>query len=215
MGKPNRVTPFATIEALPGRGLFMGNRGGALHPRTGEHRIVRPFATRAWITCVLDWKPGVRAPQWIPGRYTPLFFLDEATAFAAGHRPCALCRRGAYLRFRDAWVAAGLVAAGAAAPRAAEMDARLHAERGEGRGAARRQRLHDAPAKSLPDGVMVTLDSRAWLLAGGQLWRWADGGYDGTRPHPSGSLRVLTPAATVAVLRAGYRPEIHPSAHGA
>lgn len=190
----NRVTPFGSIEELPGRGMLMGNRG-ILHDGT-EQRIRRRWTTKAWITCALEFK-GWRAPMWENRRWTPLFFLDEATAFAAGHRPCARCRRPDHLRFRVAWGDGALE----------EIDARLHRERVSGRGGA----LPVACRHALVDGSMVVVDYRAWLVADGALLPWSSEGYGPPRAVPD-RVGVLTPPALVDVIRNGYRPEVHPSA---
>jgi hypothetical protein len=180
----NRVTPFGAIEDLPGRGLFMGNRGILHQGRT----IRRRWASTAWITCVLSYK-GWRAARWQPGHYTPLFFLDEATALAAGHRPCALCRRGDFNRFRAAF--GGTLAR--------DVDGTLH-----------RERTGERPTVSrgdLVDGAMVALDDRAWLVRDGALHAWSMNGYGEQRRVPSSAV-LLTPPSTVVALRRGYRPVI-------
>ncbi|HYG91321.1 MAG TPA: hypothetical protein VD978_34265 [Azospirillum sp.] len=195
MPRPNRVTPFGTLIAVPERGAFMGNRG-RLHDASGS-LTRRRWTTKAWICCLLAFK-GRRRPLMQLGRYTELFFLDEATALAAGHRPCAECRRADFERFRAHWASGNGLAA---LPRAGEMDARLHAER--------LQAPYIAEVVALPDGAMVELPERpgtAWLLAGGRLHAWTPGGYAESVPIPEGSARVLTPRSTVAALAAGYRP---------
>jgi len=143
-----------------------------------------------------------------PGRWTALFFLDEATALAAGHRPCGYCRRAAYLSYAEAWRAGhGL----AERPRAVEMDAQLHAERVESR--SRRQRTSKARAGSLPDGVMIRHDGGPGLLAGGRVLPWSFAGYQAPVPlRQDATVEVLTPPSSVAALAAGYRPLLHPSA---
>jgi hypothetical protein len=183
------VTPFGTIEDLPGRGTYMGNRG-ILHE---GREIRRQWATKAWITCVLEFK-GWRAAQWEPGHYTPLFFLDEATALAAGHRPCALCRRADYNRFRLAFGDMPLK----------EVDATLHRER-----LARREET--TPAGEVPDGAMVALDGHAWLKCADTLLPWSSAGYAEPRRSPA-MLTVITPASIVAAIRNGYIPRVHGSA---
>lgn len=196
----NRVTPFGEILALPGRGLMMGNRG-ILHD---DHRhIVRFAQTRRWITCVLEYK-NIRRTVMRPHSYTELFFLDEATAFSAGHRPCAECRRADYTRFRNLWEACHDEPAGAGT-----MDARLQSERG----GARRKQTYAAELATLPDGTFIALDDRAWLLWGAKLLAWSGGGYTERRRRPALSqAQVLTPPSIVAIFLAGYRPMVHPSA---
>lgn len=207
MPRCNRVTPFGAIVADPARGTVMGNRG-VLHDAGG--RIRRPWSTTRWICCRLQFK-GRRRAVMTPDRWTELFFLDEAVALAAGHRPCAECRRDAYNAWRAAWMLAhGL----AAPPRAEAMDRVLHAARADP--ATRRPPVVTHPVAGLPDGAMIGLQDDpggAWLILGGRLWRWAASGYTEARPRPAvGAIRLLTPQPSVAVLAAGYRPHLHPSA---
>jgi hypothetical protein len=201
----NRVRPDQEIVADPARGTLMGNRG-CLHD---ENRLLRTarWRSKLWICCVLEWQ-GVRRDVMPPGRWTALFFLDEATALAAGHRPCAYCRNTEFKDYASLWRRAfGL----AQRPRAVEMDAVLHAERVDR--ATRRQRTTMARAADLPDGVMIRHDGRLWLLAGGTLLEWSFNGYASRRPPPaSGPVEVLTPPASIAVMKMGYRPLLHPSA---
>lgn len=194
----NRVMPDGRIVADPARGLLTGNRG-CLHDAQG--RIVRRWTTRAWIVCRLDWKGRRRDPM-PPGRWTALFFLDEAVALAAGHRPCAACRRAAFRAFRAAWAAAHGVR-----PLAAD-DAALHAARLAGP-------WRTADAAALPDGAFV-LDAGGTpcLLDGARMLPFAPAGYGPARPRAPGPALVLTPAPTLAALAAGYRPALHPSAAG-
>jgi hypothetical protein len=180
----NRVTPLGELIADPARGLVYGNRG-CLHDPEG--RIRRRYAGRRWIGCRLEFKGRRRSPLMQPGRYTELFFLDEATAFAAGHRPCAECRREDYDRVLEITGAAGADA----------LDARLHAERLGPRAAA-------APAE-LPDGAFVLGEGEPWLVREGRLLRWTPAGYDG-RAAPSGAAELITPPTLVEVLRSGWEP---------
>jgi hypothetical protein len=205
MPRQNRVTPFGEIVVAPERGTFMGNRG-LLHDERG--RIRRPWQLARWIVCLLDFR-GRKRQVMTPGLYTELFFLDEATALAAGHRPCAECRRERFDAFRAAWAAA----IGGELPRAPEVDGRLHAERA---GAGRTKRTFSALG-GLPDGTFVTVASwgdEAHLVWRGGLLTWSPGGYTGRRTRPAGGVEVtvLTPASTVAALRAGYVPAVHESA---
>jgi hypothetical protein len=166
------------------------------------------WRSKLWICCALEWQ-GVRRDVMPPGRWTALFFLDEATALAAGHRPCAYCRNDDYQAYRRAWQQAhGL----AEPPLAVEMDAQLHPERVDR--ATRRQRTTQAQAGDLPDGVMIRRDRRLWLLTGGQLLEWSHRGYAARAPAPApGELvEVLTPPSSVAVLAQGYRPLLYPGA---
>lgn len=201
----NRVKPTGEIVAHPSRGLLMGNRGCIHHPdRTlGTSR----WRTKMWISCVLVWR-DVRRDVMPPGRWTALFFLDEATALAAGHRPCGYCRRADHRMFGEFWrVAQGL----AERPRAAEMDIELHAERVDRR--TRRQVARPARLGELPDGVMVRHDGTEALLAGGRLLPWSFEGYGAaTAVSPDTTVELLTPPKIVGVLAAGYRPMTHPSA---
>lgn len=199
----NRVTPFGTIVAAPGRGAWMGNRG-RLHEGSGRRDIVRDHRGRAWLTCALSFRDR-RVAQWHPNRYTPLFFLDEAVAFAAGHRPCAECRHRAFTAFADAWAAAH----GGGRRYAPEMDAVLHAERRRDRHGSRL--LTAMPWADLPDGVFVMDGEDPVVVAGDQLTRYdpVSNTYDEHHPRPrSGTAAVITPPSTVAVLRAGYPVQI-------
>jgi hypothetical protein len=200
----NRVLPTGEIVAEPGRGLLMGNRG-CLHGPGRELGTSR-WRSRLWIACVLDWKGRQRDPM-PPGRWTALFFLDEATALAAGHRPCAFCRRGDFLDFAGAWQAArGL----AGRPRAAELDAVLHLERVDRR---RRQVTHRAWPGGLPDGVMIRAGGQTGLLVDGRLRPWSWDGYGAPAAvSAERAVEVLTPPSTIAAIAAGYRPMVHPAA---
>jgi len=201
----NRVTPAGELIATTCRGTVYGNRG-VLH--NDDLALVRRFQVRRWLVCVLEFR-GRRRPLMRPGRYTELFFLDEAVALAAGHRPCAECRRPAYQSFRTAWAAA-LALPGK--PAADDIDRVLHQQRRLAGGA---RVTYPAPLSDLPDGVFVGRDGESWLVNGGGLRRWTPAGY-GDRIDPfDGPAAVLTPRATVAAIRAGYRPLLHPSASGA
>ena len=156
----NRVTPLGELVADPARGLVYGNRG-CLHDEAG--RIRRPYAVKRWIACRLEFRGRRRSSLLQPGKYTELFFLDEATALAAGHRPCAECRREDYVRFQDLWRSLGFGPTTAGA-----MDERLHAERLDGRA----QRHHEAPFAGLPDGAFVVRDGAPWLVLGRELVAW-------------------------------------------
>jgi hypothetical protein len=204
----NRVTPFGEIIATPERGTFMGNRG-VLHDDRGQVR--RAWQVKRWLLCLLEFR-GRRRTVMAPGHYTELFFLDEATGLAAGHRPCFECRRERFNAFRAAWLAGN---PGSAPLTADALDARLHAERVAPDCS---QRTFAANLDDLPDGVMVrregTNDS-AYLLWKGGLLAWSPGGYGARLPRPRGErAHVLTPASTVAAIRAGYVPQVHPSAAG-
>src|SRR5688572_28115113 len=195
----NRVTPLGQLIADPARGLVYGNRG-CLHDATG--RIRRRYNGRRWIACRLEFRGWKRGPLLRPGKFTELFFLDEATAFAAGHRPCALCRREDYNRFGEIWGSLHPDQKGADA-----IDAQLHVER----------RQHSrAPFDELPDRAFVLEDGEPWLVLGSELLRWTPSGYMERRDGPDGTAVVITPPSLVAVLRAGWHgvvPLLHPSAH--
>src|SRR5579863_3647787 len=199
----NRVNPFGEVFATPARGLFLGNRGGRFHA-DAKTLTARRWVSREWICCVLDFK-GRRRDVW--GRfYTELFFLDEPTALAAGHRPCFECRRHDAMAFAESWQVAKNLRA---RPTAGEMDEALHRERLDGR-AKRRHRRNIA---ELPDGAFVALGESAFAVRGDALLRWTPEGYQGRKLRPrAGHVDVLTPPAILAVLSAGYRPQWHPSA---
>ncbi|SFH77445.1 hypothetical protein [Albimonas pacifica] len=200
----NRVDPSGVIQAVPVRGTLMGNRGGRIHlpadPASGEGPRLGPrrWASRQWICCVLAFKG--RRRQVMGAGYTELFFLDEATALAAGHRPCFECRRAEAAAFAEAWARAHALPA---RPRAPEMDRVLHAQR-------LGTRLR-SPARSLPDGAMVLIDGAPALTLAGALRPWGWEGYAAPRPLPRGEVEILTPPAIVRTLAAGYRPRLHPS----
>jgi hypothetical protein len=206
MPRRNRVTPLSELVADPARGLVYGNRG-CLHDAEG--RIRRRFAVRRWIACRLEFGDWHRTPLMQPGRFTELFFLDEATAFAAGHRPCALCRRPDYDRFVDIWSRLHPGRRGADA-----LDEQLHRERVDPE--TRGQRRSVVPLDELPDGAFVLDDAEPWLVRGPELLRWTPAGYGAPRPRPAHVDAVLiTPPSLVAVLRAGWEPVVpllHPSA---
>ena len=201
----NRVTPLGDLVAHPARGLVYGNRG-CLHDDAG--RIRRTYATRRWIACRLEFRGWRRAKLLQPGKFTELFFLDEATAFAAGHRPCALCRREDYRRFGELWRGLHPGDGGADA-----VDARLHAERvGPG---TRGRRLHGARLDALPDGSFVLEEDEAHLVLGAELLRWTPAGYRERRARHDRRTTLITPPSLVAVLRQGWTgavPLLHPSA---
>jgi hypothetical protein len=209
MSRQNRVTPFGEIVATPERGTFMGNRG-VLHD--GEGRILRAWQLKRWIVCVLEFR-GRKRRVMTPGRYTELFFLDEATALAAGHRPCAECRHARFLDFCNAWGQAHPDRRRSARPTAQEIDDRLHAERVA---PDRSSRTFKAALGGLPDGVLVAVSAcgeEAFLVRGDELLAWSHGGYRERRRRPKGEdVRVLTPPSTVKAIRAGYVPDLRPSA---
>lgn len=195
MPRRNRVLPTGEIIADPARGTLTGNRG-ILVDRQGQ-MTNRQWALKAWITCVLDFR-GRRRPIAQPRTWTELFFLDEAVAFAAGHRPCAYCRRADYTRYKSF----------SGGQKAVEMDAILHTERLE----KRDKRLHSAHMDDLPDGAFIRHDGEPMLILGDALLPFAPSGYGQPRPRNGGPVQTLTPPSTIKVLKSGYRPAIHPSA---
>jgi hypothetical protein len=206
MALQNRVTPLGELVADPGRGLVYGNRG-CLHDASG--RIRRRYAGKRWIACRLEFRGWQRRPLLQPGRFTELFFLDEATAFAAGHRPCALCRREDYARLVAIWRELHPGQLGADA-----IDAQLHAERVAPD--TRTQLHHHTALDRLPDGAFVLRDGAPFLVLGALLLRWTAAGYVAARPRPTRQQALLiTPPSLVSVLRAGWQPLVpllHPSA---
>lgn len=198
----NRVTPMGDVIATELRGAWLGNRG-ILHEGT---EIVRFHASDLWIICRLQYKDW-RLPQWAKGHLTVLFFHDEAVAYAAGHRPCALCRREDYNEFRAA-LARGV---GAGIPSAKDLDRRLHSERII-RGSHRR-RLHPMPWNALPPGTFVLEDTSPALVLADRLVPWSRLGYGAPLERPvAGTADVITPPSTVAAFRAGFVPQIDSTA---
>lgn len=199
----NRVLPTGEIVATGARGSWTGNRG-ILHD-TDHHLGRARWRHKAWICCTLDWQ-GRKRDVMSGRRWTELFFLDEATALAAGHRPCAYCRRSDYNRFAGAWAAAF-----DERPRAAGMDAVLHAAR---IGPDRRQRRDEVAAEELTDGCFVWLDGQSWLLRDSALWAYSPTGYHGPPRALPRRVLALTPEPLRAVLRAGYVPQMAPLPDG-
>ena len=197
----NRVTPMGDIEAIPLRGAWTGNRG-ILH---SGREIVRFHASDLWITCALEFRGRWQA-QWQPHHFTWLYFHDEAVSFAAGHRPCAECRRQSYNEYRAAWAEG----TGAGLPSAAMINKRLHAERIVA--GTHRRRLHPMSWADLPDGAFVLLDAPA-VVVGRHLAEWTHEGYGARRQRPRrGTVNVITPPSTVAALRAGYPVQVDDAA---
>jgi hypothetical protein len=199
----NRVTPAGEIISTPHRGMFTGNRG-IIHDSATKTLLTRRWAGKAWITCVCEFRG--RRREVMGGRsWTELFFLDEATAFAAGHRPCFFCRRDDAVRFRAAWEEGN----DAGNLRAPEIDAVLHRERLAGG----QKRLHalPMPLEELPDGAMVQERTESYLIARGRASLWSPSGYREARNAIEDAM-LLTPPSTLRALCAGYRPVLHPSA---
>ncbi len=199
----NRVTPFGEIIATPARGLFTGNRG-MIHDPESRTLLKKRWSLKCWLICQLKYKHFHRVPM-ARRSWTELFFLDEATALAAGHRPCFYCSRDRIEAFRAAW-AEGNGGPILAAP---ELDAILHRERLQ----RRKKRIHPIPGPiyRLPDGAMIAADDTAFVIVGGRPLRWTPFDYApvGKMPRAEG---LLTPPSTLAALRAGYRPVLHASA---
>ena len=199
----NRVTPTGDIIATPHRGLFTGNRG-IIHDPVTKTLLTRRWASQAWLTCVCEFS-GRRREVMGARSWTELFFLDEATAFAAGHRPCFFCRSIDAKRFRAAWEQGN----GVTNVLARDIDAVLHRERLEGG----KKRLHalPMPLEKLPDGAMLQAGDESFLIAQGRALSWSPDGYRETRNTIDDAM-LLTPPSTLRALSAGYRPVLHPSA---
>lgn len=198
----NRVTPTGDIIATPHRGLFTGNRG-IIHDPGTRTLLTKRWSTPAWLTCLCEFR-GWRRKVMGGRSWTELFFLDEATAFAAGHRPCFFCRRDDANRFRAAWEEGN----GVAKPLARDIDDVLHRERLD-RG---KKRLHPLPMplNELPDGAMVQAGAESYLIAQGRVLQWSPAGYGAANAIENAML--LTPPSTLRAFGAGYRPVLHPSA---
>jgi hypothetical protein len=217
MPERNRVTPQGEFVAIPLRGAWTGNRG-VLHE---GHQIVRSHASNLWITCALEFR-GRWREQWLPHRWTHLYFHDEAVSFAAGHRPCAECRRADYRAYQRAWAAELITArsaagaeaaakAGESLPTAQEMNAQLHRERIVP--GTHRRRWHEMAWADLPDGTFVLLDDSPAVVVGTTVVPWTTEGYGTPIPRPrAGTATVITPPSSVAVLRAGYPVQIDETA---
>jgi len=207
MPRQNRVTPNGDLISSAARGTLMGNRG-CLHDSHG--RIRRAYVTPRWIICRLDFK-GVRRTIMTPGRWTELFFLDEATAMASGHRPCAYCQRARFDHFRTVWAAANPTLAGHGLPPAPVIDAVLHRERIT---ADRQKATYMEAVGRLPNGVFITMeDEQPFLVLGGNLLPWQPDGYGATVPvAPERVVQVLTPHSIVRTLAYGYQAGLHVSA---
>jgi hypothetical protein len=209
----NRVDPFGRIIATPQRGTLMGNRG-CLHD-TADHPL-RQYQVRRWIICVLDFKGRTRRPM-PPGHYTSLFFLDEASALAAGHRPCAECQRARFDEFRRLWAAANTELAGGAAPPVDAIDTALHRERISDHFYQhdKVKRTYVEQLDALPDAAFVLLESNTtpYLVLGDALYPWSFAGYGEPQARPAGvQAQVLTPRSIVRALEYGYRADVHSSA---
>jgi len=202
----NRVTPTGEIIASPERGLFTGNRG-IIHDPATRTLLKKRWSTPAWLTCLCEFR-GRRRKVMGERSWTELFFLDEATAFAAGHRPCFFCRREDAMRFQAAWETGNRVR-DLGAP---DMDAVLHRERLD----KGKKRLHPLPMRldDLPDGAMVQDGAASFLIARGGAFRWSPGRYSKTEA-PLKQAMLLTPPSTLRAFTAGYRVVLHPTASAA
>ncbi len=209
MSRQNRVDPFGELIITPARGHWMGNRG-CLHDREGR-LTGKQWSRKPWITCLLEFKERRRTIM-TPGQYTELFFLDEVTAFAAGHRPCAECRRDAYNRFKKSWLAANADRIDGSSIKL--IDDYLHDERIDP--LTKLRRTCSGPLSDLPNGTFVQLPNSgvAWLLFNGRLWRWSAEGYYDSRPSTKISeVQILTPPSICRAFQFGYRPQVHHSAN--
>jgi hypothetical protein len=203
MPRQNRIDPYGRLHATSARGAWMGNRG-VLHNAAQE--IVADWRVIRWITCRLSFK-GIRRKIFSPNRYTELFFLDEATSLAAGHRPCAECRRDRYKEFCAAWFESGPL--GRHRSRADEIDRNLHAERVRRDGT---KKTYLAAVSTLPPGTFIELEGRPYLLWRDELRLWTFLGYgSAARVSPTARVRVLTPRSIVRTFRAGFVPQVHES----
>jgi hypothetical protein len=198
----NRVDPFGNIIHTPARGAWMGNRG-MIHD---EHKSIRrAFRLKAWITCVLQFKSRHREVM-TPNRWTELFFLDEATAFAAGHRPCFECRREDALRFKSCWIQGNPAAGFTLKTHIAEIDNIIHHERID---AQEKKVIYEAALREMPDGAFIEWQGKAFLVAGGNIHGWTPFGYEEPINLSGGQqVRILTPRSVVNAFRVGYRPQI-------
>lgn len=202
----NRVDPYGKLHAVPDRGAWIGNRG-VLHDES--KRIVAPWRLKRWITCTLRFKDRHRV-VFAPRRWSELFFLDEATAFAAGHRPCAECRRDRFNEFRRAWLSANADLLEDESSRIEEIDKVLHAERALRGGG---KQTHTAQLHTLPSGTFVEYQHVPHLIWSGRLWPWTFSGYAAPITARATEVAVLTPKSIVRVFQSGLMlPQVHRSA---
>lgn len=206
MSLQNRVNPFGALEAVSARGAWLGNRG-ILHD--AQKKIVVPWRHKAWVTCQLNFQ-NIQRAIFSPHNYSELFFLDEATAFSAGHRPCAECRKDRFNEFKAAWCSANPDLAGASKLLVAQIDKQLHSERAVRGGG---KVTYQAQFQNLPSGALIELEGKAHLLWRGQLHQWSHQGYEKSQVDlaPSAHVQVLTPASVVAMFRYGFEPQVHKS----
>lgn len=208
MSLRNRVDPWGRLnEHASKAGTVMGNRG-ILHD--AEQRVIKRWTTTAWVACDPKFRGKSRKPLFSPNRYSELFFLDEATALSAGHRPCAYCQRGKFDVFKALWARSAEPPLDSATLRIKAVDAELHGQR-VSKGVEKV--TYQAQVASLPEGTMIEVDGDAFLLHRGRRWRWSFQGYEPVDPLPPATrVRVLTPKGIVRVYSAGYQPDVHVSA---
>jgi hypothetical protein len=202
----NRVNPWGSLCAVPSRGTLMGNRG-ILHD--DHNRVVRPWAHKAWVTCLLEFKGIARPKPFSQGNYSELFFLDEVTAFAAGHRPCAYCQRARHLEFKDAWVRANVAEELRASTLMPAVDKVLHAERTAFCGG---EDALGVPLSVLPRGTIFEHEASAYLVTEAGYLPWSFTGYGVPKSIDQVTVKVLTPKSIVRAFVAGFRPAVHQSA---
>lgn len=204
----NRVDPWGRLHAVEARGFLMGNRG-TLHD--AQRHVVRSSQRSAWVTCTVEFG-GRRREVFGQSTYSELFFLDETTAFSAGHRPCAACRRDRYAEFKAAWLSANSAHFSLASESMTDIDKLLHQERNDRRGA---KTTFQAALTSLPLGAFVDINNEALLVSRNGLMRWSFAGYSRlqVQPSPATQVRVLTPESVTRVFAAGFRPLLHQSAY--
>jgi hypothetical protein len=205
MSKPrleNRVDPWGRLNAVCSRGTLMGNRGN-LHGRS--KKILRPWKSKAWVTCLLHFKSTKRAEIFAPGQYSELFFLDEATAFAAGHRPCTYCQRERSNLFKEVWFEANSARTASAPHTLKTLDEVLHTDRLTTSG---EKAVFNQPADQLPVGAMFVWRTRALLCTADGFLEWSFEGYrePQDKPLPSDTVSVLTPKSVVGAFRQGFEP---------
>jgi hypothetical protein len=199
----NRVNPYGEIIETKARGSWMGNRGLLHNP---DQHIIRPYKLKAWITCLLKFK-GRRREIIMPNRYTELFFLDEATAFAAGHRPCFECRREDFNKFKAFWIKGNPEYNFSLKTSIEAIDKILHYERMNDDGS---KKMYETNIRSLPDGAFISIDNNPYLIANDHIYLWSPAEYTKKQPLPGkDEVNVLTPRSIVNMFRAGYLPHMN------
>lgn len=208
MSLQNRVDPWARLCAVTAKGALMGNRG-ILHDE--NRQIVSQWEHTRWVTCKVEFQ-GIQRRPFSPRNYSELFFLDEATAFAAGHRPCAYCRKDRFKEFKTAWLASNPELRSTPRPSIEEVNKIIHTERAAKGG---NKISFEAPVKDLPQGTLIDVDGVALLVWRDALLPWSFEGYGPVRDDLpfSTMVRVLTPKSVIRVFAQGFRPDVHPSAN--